>query len=425
MSLGKVGSWPIDAPNVLDVHAYLYFDGRALFVQSADAGNPAKGNGQAIATTWQQIEIPCTLEIGKARLVYRLLQEDAEGDEDKTIAQAVKVPDVPPPQFRAGAGAFSNRNSGPDSDATRIQSMDTGPRQPDPTVVSPLEAGTPSAGVPMARPAAGMPAGPRFGGAPMMSGGAPAPPPPAPGYQGFGSVQVAMGGPQPMNQTLQQPMQSPLAGQPQYGMPPQMMGGQMQGQMGQMQGQNGPMPMGGMGMPQGPGPHAETGKIQPPPNGFKEQLDKAIADWKAMPPIRKIIIGSFPGVAILAYMMLTDQPQPQMVQRPMPPPSASVTTTTTTTTPPPPTTPVYTPPPVTSYTPPPNTSASTTASTGKEPPPMTKGARTLERQAIDLAMQGQYAKAAELYDQLAAQHPDNLAFKEAAFLLRQRINGPN
>src|SRR5208337_4688072 len=73
MSVGRIGMWPVDAPEVLDVHAFLYFDGRALFVQSADAGNPAKGNGQAIGTAWQQLEIPCTIEIGRARLVYRAL----------------------------------------------------------------------------------------------------------------------------------------------------------------------------------------------------------------------------------------------------------------------------------------------------------------------------------------------------------------
>ena len=70
MSIGRVGMWQIDAPDVLDVHAFVYFDGRALFVQSASAANPAKGNGQAIGTAWQQIEIPCTIEIGRARLVY-------------------------------------------------------------------------------------------------------------------------------------------------------------------------------------------------------------------------------------------------------------------------------------------------------------------------------------------------------------------
>jgi outer membrane protein assembly factor BamD (BamD/ComL family) len=53
-----------------------------------------------------------------------------------------------------------------------------------------------------------------------------------------------------------------------------------------------------------------------------------------------------------------------------------------------------------------------------------KGTRTLERQAIDLVAQGQYGKAVDIYDQLAQQHPEQPAFKEAARLLRQRTNGP-
>src|SRR5450631_2347806 len=142
MSIGRVGMWSIDAPGVLDVHAFLFFDGRALFVQSADASNPAKGNGQAIGTAWQQIEIPCTIEIGRARLVYRTLdQGDADGDEDKTVAQAIRIPEGPQAAFRANAGAFSNRNSPPDSDQTRLQPMNNvmggGGRAPDPTIVSP------------------------------------------------------------------------------------------------------------------------------------------------------------------------------------------------------------------------------------------------------------------------------------------------
>ena len=62
MSMGRVGMWPIEAPGVLDVHAYVYFDGNALFIQSADAANPVKGNGQAIGTTWQQYQVMLTIK---------------------------------------------------------------------------------------------------------------------------------------------------------------------------------------------------------------------------------------------------------------------------------------------------------------------------------------------------------------------------
>ena len=429
MSIGRVGMWQIDAPDVLDVHAFVYFDGRALFLQSASAGNPAKGNGQAIGTTWQQIEIPCTIEIGRARLVYRTVDEvDPDGDEDKTIAQAVRVPNEPAQQFRPNVGMFSNRDKGPDSDATRLQPM---MREPDPTII---ETGTPMAGVPKARPAAGMPAwssstsGPTS--SPTVAGAPPAPPPPQnTGYQGFGSVQVAMPpAPNPMMQTLQAPLLSPLAQQqPMYGMPPQMM----------------QQPMMHPTMPGGSGPNptipaaAETGRVvsQDP---LKQGFNRALTEWRAMPPLRKVIFGSFPGVALLVYFMLfDDDPPPQQVRHPKPPPSGQVTSAKTGASTM--TAPIVTAPTaVVTATGPTTTTTVITTSTATSPPIPTatvtttatatatlpKGTRTLERQAIDLVAQGQYPKAVEIYDQLAQQHPEQPAFKEAVRLLRQRTNGP-
>ena len=493
MSVGRVGMWSVDAPGVLDVHAYVYFDGRALFVQSADANNPAKGNGQAIGTAWQQLEIPCTIEIGRARLVYRTLEEDdGLADEDKTVAQPLPVlpqrpapqQQQPQPQFTPNAGTFSNRNRGPDSDATRLQPM---AREPDPTVVSPLEAGTPMAGVPKARPAAGMPAWstndvapvsqPTTIGAPPQ---APAPPPPQnTGYQAFGSVQVAVPAPppapaptpmggvpvprqamgNPMGQTLQAPMQSPMQpmmqqqgmqpmmqqqpGMMQQGMQPMMMGMQptMQAYAPGMQPmqQPGMMPyaQGSGPLPQMMGPGQETGRIQPPPEELKG-FKKAVAEWKAMPPLRKFIVGTFPGVALLVYFMLfDDKPQPRRV--PQPPPSGSVAATASA----PSTTPsasVSAPIPTASVPVMPSASASVAVmpsasvapsassapipvASAKPPPTVPKGKHTTERDAIELVSQGQYTKAAELYEQLAQQHPEQPAYKEAARLLRLKATG--
>ena len=486
MSVGRVGMWSVDAPGVLDVHAYVYFDGRALFVQSADANNPAKGNGQAIGTAWQQLEIPCTIEIGRARLVYRTLEEDdGLGDEDKTVAQPLPaLPQRPPPQqqqFTPNAGAFSNRNRGPDSDATRLQPM---AREPDPTIVSPLEAGTPMAGVPKARPAAGMPAWSTNDGAPVSQPTtigappqAPAPPPPQnTGYQAFGSVQVAVPAPppaptpmggvpvqrqamgNPMGQTLQAPMQSPMQPmmqqqqgmqpmmqQPmmQQGMQPMMLGMQptMQGYGPGMQ----PMPQGmqpGMPYAQGSGPlpqmmlpNAETGRIQPPPEELKG-FKKAVAEWKAMPPLRKFIVGTFPGVALLVYFMLfDDKPQPRRI--PQPPPSGSVAATASApsagpsvSAAPSATGSVAVMPtasssvgvmPTASVAPSASSAPIPTASA--KPPTAPKGKHSIEREAIELVGQGQYTKAADLYDQLAQQHPEQPAYKEAARLLRLRATG--
>ncbi len=430
MSIGRVGMWPVEAPGVLDVHAFVYFDGNALFIQSADPSNPVKGNGQAIATSWQQIEIPCTIEIGRARLVYRTVDDMEPADEDKTtVAQQIPVPPPPraAPQFTANAGAFSNRNQAPDSDATRLQPMG---REPDPTVVSPMEAGTPMAGVPKARPAAGMPAwavkadtAPNS--QPTTIGAPPAPPPPQNmGYQAFGSVQVAVpplpAAPNPMGQTLNSPLGMQQQQQQQMmmmqhpGMQPMMMQPTMPG--------TNPMGSGQMmALPPG-SPAAETGRVQQP--GELQGFARAKAEWNAMPPIRKIIIGTFPGVLLLVYFMLFDDEPQQQARRPRPQPSASasVAATTSATSHPTATTTASTAvvAPTATAT---STSTTTAPTTTASAPPLPKGKRTLEREAIDLVALGQYGKAADIYDQLAAQHPDQPVYREAARILRARGNG--
>ncbi len=437
MSIGRVGMWPVEAPGVLDIHAYVYFDGNALFIQSADAGNPAKGNGQAIGATWQQIEIPCTIELGRARLVYRTLDEMEENDEDKTVAQAIQLPIPPPPRgapqppgFTPNAGAFSNRNKGPDSDATRLQPVG---REPEPTVVSPLEmAGTPMGGVPKARPAAGMPAfstdiAPQS--SPTAIGAPPAPPPPQNmGYAAFGSVQVAVPAapppPNPMIQTLNAPMQSPMQmQQPMMQMQMQMQPGMMQqpGTSPQMM-PPGMMPPGQdqmMALPPGM-PGVETGRIIPP--GELTGFARAKAEWQAMPPIRKVIVGTFPGVLLLVYFMLfEDEPQQQARKtRPQGSTSASVSSSA----PPPPVVDAG----VVVVNPPPVIDAGPIASNPVPPPtntlpPPPKGKATLERQAIDLVGQGQFTKAADIYDQLATQTTNAqqaATYREASRVLRNR-----
>ena len=45
ISVGKKGMWRIESPKVLDVHAFVYFDGNALFLQSADENAAAAVDG--------------------------------------------------------------------------------------------------------------------------------------------------------------------------------------------------------------------------------------------------------------------------------------------------------------------------------------------------------------------------------------------
>jgi hypothetical protein len=48
------------------------------------------------------------------------------------------------------------------------------------------------------------------------------------------------------------------------------------------------------------------------------------------------------------------------------------------------------------------------------------GDKTLERAAVDAVVSGDYAQAAKIYAQLAAQHPENPTYAEAAKILRRK-----
>jgi hypothetical protein len=62
------------------------------------------------------------------------------------------------------------------------------------------------------------------------------------------------------------------------------------------------------------------------------------------------------------------------------------------------------------------------APSGSGPRPKIASAkeRTLERRAADAVASGDYAGAAKLYDELAREQPDRVAFKEAARILRAK-----
>ncbi len=57
-------------------------------------------------------------------------------------------------------------------------------------------------------------------------------------------------------------------------------------------------------------------------------------------------------------------------------------------------------------------------------PPAAPGKKTSERAAADAWAEGNYADAAKMYDELAAQNPGNPAYKEAARILREKMSAP-
>jgi hypothetical protein len=164
----------------------------------------------------------------------------------------------------------------------------------------------------------------------------------------------------------------------------------------------------------------------------EDALKKLAADFQAAPPLRKAIYVIFPLAMIAAAVMLLsdDPPAPQPAKKPdagaeagalasgLPEAGPDLTQAQ-------PQIPVPVPVP---------TPAPTPSGGGPTPPTPTpsasaaaadagaKGAHvaTLERRAIDEVFRGDIAKAAETYEQLAREQPQNPSYAYAAKILRER-----
>lgn len=102
ISVGKKGMWRLESPRVLDVHAFVYFDGNALFLQSADEATAAMVDGYRIGKAWTELHAPCSIELGGARLRFRSLTAPTDEPETKLATRtAPRIrqggPDLPPP----------------------------------------------------------------------------------------------------------------------------------------------------------------------------------------------------------------------------------------------------------------------------------------------------------------------------------------
>lgn len=99
ISVGLLGDFRLEADGVLDVHGYLYFDGTSLFVQSSDGHHQIRVNGKPIGPDWTAVQPPCTLALGDARLVYCPASQAsaASGPAGPTSARAAGK--APPPVY--------------------------------------------------------------------------------------------------------------------------------------------------------------------------------------------------------------------------------------------------------------------------------------------------------------------------------------
>ena len=443
-SVGRSGMWRVDGQGVLDVHGYVYFDGKALFVQSADDKSPVMVNNHRVGTAWTQVHAPSTIALGQTELIYKSNAKEYE-DGDMTVAQPLgagggRAPDsertraiAHPAMFKPNSGEFASRA---DDESTRFNPVAMGQaHQQDAR--------------PMARPAAGMMAG--FPPPQMEAASAPQPmmnqlPPGMQGMHGGGM------------QGMQGMQGMPPGMQGMQGMPPGMQGMQgMQGQPG-MQGMN-QNPWGG-----GTGPQQQI-VAAPAKTGFG--LDSLKADWNAASTPKKLLLGMGPFLILAvifawpsddgkgpspapsgsAMTSMSAPGQLPMMQNggmqngqtpggqalPMgnglggansfnPNPGAGMGNTgggvqlgvsPVAATP--------TPPPAVP-TPPPSSSAKSVTPAASAAAGTTPLKKSQERLAADAWTEGNFELASKLYEQLSQQHPENPAFREAARICHEKMS---
>lgn len=459
ISVGKKGMWRIESPRVLDVHAFVYFDGNSLFLQSADESNSASVDGFRVGKAWTELHAPCMIEVGQARLRFRSLIADDN--------QATELAMSPPVQAPPGGPGSMPGNSMPVAAAPPPPRMQSGPRG---AIPQPAPSSSP-----VAFPKADRPFKPgefasapdegestriapleTTGGGRMASGGHARPPPtqvqgamagmPAPGYgappQGFDHDQPP---PTPMQQGFD-------PNQPPYGPP----GGQgypngsgaylAMGPNGPGAPQQGAMGAGGYGtVPQG---MQQQQPLAPPAHGAQALVEKLKQN-----SIPKIVAGLLFIIGGILYLAEDDDPPPK--RKPVasvdggkgtPVTAGSGASSAPLVTPP-----VMPPWPAGVPCPPPNWPPNTPlpcvpngiATAPTDPPPAPpqptggkpnkdaggpttpSGTKSLERQAVDFVAAGDTARAAAAYEELVKREPNNKVYAEAARILRAKLDaGP-
>src|SRR5262245_28687981 len=113
ISIGKKGMWKVESAGVLDVHAFVYFDGTALFLQSADESASASVDGYRVGKAWTELHPPCKIEIGAARLRFRSIRDEIGVPRPARVDQPPVLgshpPSFPKPERPFSPGQFTQR----------------------------------------------------------------------------------------------------------------------------------------------------------------------------------------------------------------------------------------------------------------------------------------------------------------------------
>jgi len=429
-SIGMLADWRVEADGMLDVHAFVYFDGTTVYVQSADQGNGVRVNGKAIGTSWTPIAPPCTLAIGDARLVYC------------PASQASATASAPAPVSRPAAGRAAFDESAPTiADADALPAYD--PNVPTERTAAP-QRGKPT---PPRQPPSRGPANSRPGPAPVArhvpasvevddeaTSNIPLP-------TGRGVVEHV----EDDNETtralpapdLAMAMGNmPRAAAPKFAPPTTALGGPPLGALtAPTAAPSFPEPTAAPVAAPAP-PVPTTGPIAAPPQAATviikpKPLDQLKQQWKAASLPKKAILFLLPVAFVMVVFGMDDDPPSKRGSLKTTPSTTTATSSSATEDEPKPKPkpkatataedldePAPKPKPKPSAAP----VATASASANSKPAnPSTAGsAKTPERVAVDAVAAGSWEPAAKAYDELAQAHPENPAYKEAARILRAK-----
>ncbi|WP_394822975.1 hypothetical protein [Pendulispora albinea] len=154
-SIGRTGTFHIDGSGVLDVHAFVHFDGQRLFMCSTDSVTPVLVDGAPLPRRWTELTPTCYLRFGAIAVALRgpdTARPSRIGEETTVFDFAQKrAPADKPPQSDHSLTRcvveptlVSARVSAPPSYSRPVQSQ---PSQPGPPshLSQPTQATQPSA----------------------------------------------------------------------------------------------------------------------------------------------------------------------------------------------------------------------------------------------------------------------------------------
>lgn len=390
LSIGSGADWRIDADGMEEVHAFVYFDGQQLHVQSAVPARPVKVNGRAVGTEWTPVAAPSTLAVADARLVFCPLSQASAAATGSAVPRS-RTPtpfgEDAPTRMQLPAAHDDDEATGHievpnfDEEATRALPVPQAAKMMAARRPTPAPGGSPAMAPPGAPPI----------GPPMAA------PPMAAPVLGLSAAPV---------------MGPDLLGPPAYAPPP-------------------PPPPPPDDVP----PHLQT-TTKPALRTDENKLAKA---WRETSLVKKATLVLLPLAFVMVIFGFEDDPAPTKAKSK---PAASASSSSTAADDDPPkkkkpkkqddddpapgpsaTAPAPAPTPSSSHSGPapvppgPAPSASASAPGSPKTDPAKKSA---EREAVDAVAAGQYELAAKLYDQLAKEHPDVPAYKEAARILRAK-----